>query len=204
MIRNVVFDVGNVFVCWSPPEVVRRCFDVPPDSDENRRWASILFRSPIWIGLNLGEFTQAEAQSAYRAQLGLTERETDALFFHVMDHQVPIDGTEALASRLRRARYRLFGLTDNVREIVVHSKTRYRFWDLFEGTIVSAEIGMMKPDHAIFRHLLMSFGLAPNETVFFDDHEPNTEGARAVGIESFVFTTAERCEHDLLSLGMSF
>jgi putative hydrolase of the HAD superfamily len=204
MIRNVIFDIGGVFVEWSPSEVIRRCCDLPPNSEENRRRADILFRSPIWIGLNLGELTQAEAELAYQAQLGLTKQETSALFFHVMDHQALIDGTEDIARRLRQSGYRVFALTDNVREIVAHLRTRHQFWDLFDGTVVSAEVGMRKPQHGIFHYTLATFGLAASETVFFDDHRPNVDGARSIGIEAFLFTTPSLCEHDLHTLGLAF
>jgi putative hydrolase of the HAD superfamily len=204
MIRNVIFDIGGVFVRWSPSEVIRRCFDLPPDSEENRRRTDILFRSPIWTALNLGELTQTEAELAYQAQLGLTEQETSALFFHVMDHQVLIEGTADIARRLRQAGYRVFAVTDNVREIMAHLKTRYIFWDLFHGTVVSAEVGMRKPQQAIFHYTLTTYGLAPSETVFFDDHRPNVEGARSIGMEAFLFTTPSQCEHDLLTLGLVY
>jgi putative hydrolase of the HAD superfamily len=204
MIRNVVFDVGNVFVRWSPPEIVRRCFDLAVDTDANQKRAEALFRSQIWRNLNLGELTQLEAELAYQAQFGLTQDETQKLFFHVMDHQELIDGTMSIAQRLRQSGYRVFGLTDNVREIVAYHKARNRFWDLFEGCVVSAEIGLMKPDPAIFRHMLETFRLAASETVFLDDFQVNVEGAKSVGIEAKLFTTAGRCEEDLRALGLAF
>lgn len=204
MIRNVIFDVGNVFVRWSPSDVVQRCFGLNADSDENRQRAEALFRCLIWKRLNLGELTQAEAELAYQTELGLSAAETGSLFFHVMDHQDMIDGTLPIAHRLKQAGYRVFGLTDNVHEIVAHLKSRHQFWDVFEGAVVSAEIGMMKPDPAIFRHALRTFGLAAKETVFFDDYQVNIDGARSIGMEAKLFTTAGRCEEDLRALGLVF
>jgi putative hydrolase of the HAD superfamily len=204
MIKNVIFDVGNVFVRWSPPEVVRRCFDLRPGTDANLKRAEALFRCPIWIRLNLGELTQLEAELAYQAEHGLTRAETAKLFFHVMDHQELIDGTVAIAGRLKQAGYRVFGLTDNVHEIVAHLKVRHQFWELFENVVVSAEIGLMKPNPAIFRHTLEKFNISGAETVFLDDYQVNIDGARSVGIEAKLFTTASRCEDDLRELGLSF
>ena len=203
MIRNVVFDIGNVFVQWSPPEIIRRCFDLPPDSTENRE-RTVLLRSPLWLRLNRGEVTQGEAELAYQAEHGLSREEAAALLFHAMDHQELVDGTEALARRLQGAGYRLFALTDNVREIVAHLKSRYRFWELFEGAVVSAEVGMLKPHDGIFRHLVDTFGLEPAETVFLDDVQGNVDGAIRVGLQARLFTTAERCEQDLRGLGLRF
>ena len=152
MIRNVVFDVGNVFVRWSPPEIIRRCFDHAIDSDENLKHAEMLFRSQLWRRLNLGELSQAECELAYQAEFGLTAEQTRMMFFHVMDHQEVIAGTVAIAERLKRASYRVLGLTDNVHEIVAYHKERNTFWTLFEGCVVSAEIGLMKPSPEIFHH----------------------------------------------------
>ena len=204
MIRNVVFDVGNVFVRWSPPEIVRRCFDHAIDSSENLQRAEALFRCELWRRLNLGALSQAEAELAYQRELGLTAEQTKSLFFHVMDHQEVIAGTVAIAERLKRAGYRVLGLTDNVHEIVAYHKTRNTFWTLFEGCVVSAEIGMMKPGPEIFQHLLQTFGLTASETVFLDDVQMNIDGAKSVGIEAKLFTTPERCEQDLRALGLAF
>ena len=203
MIKNVVFDIGNVFVQWSPPEVIRRCFDLAPDSAENRE-RTMLLRSPLWLRLNRGELTQAEAELAYQAEHGLTREQAATLLFHAMDHQELVDGTEAIARRLHAAGYRLFALTDNVREIVAHLKLRYEFWELFDGAVVSAEVGMLKPHEGIFRHLVDTFGLEPVETVFFDDVQSNVDGAMRVGLQARLFTTADQCEQDLQALGLRF
>ena len=204
MIRNVVFDVGNVMVRWAPAEIIHRCFDLAPETDENLQRAEAIFRSPIWRQLNLGRLNTTEAALAYQSGLGLTREETEKLFFHVTDHQHVIEGTVAIVRRLKAAGLRVLALTDNVHEIVAYHKTRNSFWVLFEGAVVSAEIGLMKPDPAIFRHLLDAYALTAAETLFFDDFQVNVDGARAVGIEARLFTTPERCEQDLRELAVTF
>jgi putative hydrolase of the HAD superfamily len=203
MIKNVVFDIGNVFVNWSPPEVIRRSFGHAHDSAENRERINLL-RSALWLRLNRGELTRAEAELAYRAEHGLTEREAADLLFHAIHHQELIDGTEAIARRLQAAGFRLFALTDNVHEIVAHLKTRFQFWELFEGAVVSAEIGMLKPHEGIFRHLVETFGLEPSETVFLDDVQANVDGAKRIGLQARLFTSPEQCERDLQAMGLRF
>lgn len=204
MIKNVIFDVGNVFVRWSPPDVVERCFGLAKSSDENLHRADALFRGPLWRRLNMGELTQAEAAQAYQAEFGLSKQQAEALFFHVTDHQEPIQSTEALARRLKLSGYRIFALTDNVHEIVAYLKSRHQFWPLFDDAVVSAEIGLMKPDPAIFRHAIARFGIVAAETVFLDDMKANVDGARSVGMAALLFTTADRGEADLHELGLTF
>jgi putative hydrolase of the HAD superfamily len=204
MIKNIIFDVGNVFVQWAPQEVVERCFDLKIGSAENSQRAAALFHGPLWMSLNRGELTQQEAERAYQVQFGLSEQETRTLFFHILDHLTPIEGTEEIAYRLRRAGYRVLAVTDNVHEIVAYIKARHRFWNAFEGAVVSAEIGILKPAPAIFQHALEKFRLVAEETAFFDDVEANVDGARSIGLEARLFTTARRCEADLRALGVTF
>lgn len=204
LIRNVVFDVGNVFVRWSPGTIVDRTFGEPFGGDANKRRTTEIFGSSTWLALNRGELSFDEAADEYRAQLGLTLQQCTDLFHHITDSQTPVDGTEALAVSLKQAGYRVFGLTDNVREIVSHLRRRYAFWNLFEGVVVSAEIGILKPNPVIFQHLLDRFGLSATETVFLDDMQRNVDGARAAGIAAIVFSDASKCSSDLRELGLSY
>ncbi|BAT60016.1 alpha-D-glucose-1-phosphate phosphatase YihX [Variibacter gotjawalensis] len=203
MIKNIIFDVGNVFVQWSPHEIVERSYQLAQGSDENLSKADTLFRNALWKGLNRGEMTMAEAQRAYRDQFALSEEEAERLFFHILDSLDVIEGTEALAQRLKAAGYRIFALTDNVHEIVAYLKNRHTFWPLFEAATISAELGLLKPEAAIYRHALDTHGLVGDETVFFDDIQANVDGAIAAGMHAKVFTTANRCEADLRELGVS-
>lgn len=62
--------------------------------------------------------------------------------------------------------------------------------DLFEQVFVSGELGTIKPDAAIFEHVLEALGVSPEQTVFIDNKEENVRGAEAVGIAGHVFTTS--------------
>jgi len=62
--------------------------------------------------------------------------------------------------------------------------------DLFEQVFVSGELGTIKPDAAIFEHVLEALGVAPEQTVFIDNKEENVRGAEALGIAGHVFTTS--------------
>lgn len=56
-------------------------------------------------------------------------------------------------------------------------------WDeVFDGVVISGEVGMRKPEPRIFRHALDVIGLAPHQCVFIDDIEANVAAARRLGI----------------------
>jgi putative hydrolase of the HAD superfamily len=87
---------------------------------------------------------------------------------------------------------------------VSHLKATYSFWPLFEGAIVSAEVGLLKPQPEIYQSLLSQYALEASETVFIDDMPYNVKGAEAVGIAAIQFNSASQCEDALISLGLEF
>jgi 2-haloacid dehalogenase len=69
-------------------------------------------------------------------------------------------------------------------------KPRHGFWGRFDGIVISAHVKLVKPQREIYDHLLKTWSLDPETTVFMDDRPENVEGARAAGIAAFVFTSA--------------
>jgi len=59
---------------------------------------------------------------------------------------------------------------------------RHLFPELFDVVVISAEVGMRKPEEQIFRHTAALLGLEPQECVFIDDLEANVAAAEAVGL----------------------
>jgi HAD superfamily hydrolase (TIGR01509 family) len=72
----------------------------------------------------------------------------------------------------------------------------------FDAVLTSHELGMVKPDPAIYRAALAASGAAPEEAAFFDDVLGHVEGARSVGIHGFLFTDADQFMRDLSELGV--
>ena len=197
MIKNVVFDIGNVVVRWDPNLIAERTFGATDTASTQR---DAIFGHPLWLSLNRGEVTEEDVKRAFAHELGVDHDTLDRLFFHIKDSQDLRDDTIALMHALKRQDFRLFALTDNVHEIVRYLREKYTFWDLFEHATVSAEIGALKPSPEIFKHMLSTNDLIPGQTVFFDDVPKNVEGAKAVGIEAFVFTDAQQAIADLATL----
>jgi len=64
-------------------------------------------------------------------------------------------------------------------------KTQHGFEEmesLFEKVYYSHELGMRKPDRAIYEFVLRDAGIVPEETLFIDDREENILAARELGI----------------------
>ncbi|CCO44550.1 putative Haloacid dehalogenase-like hydrolase [Vibrio nigripulchritudo SOn1] len=200
-IKNIIFDVGNVIVKWSPTDIIARTFNL--SGDECQAMANTIFQHQIWLDINKGKISELEAKLAYQEQLQLTPNETDVLFYQVKATQELLPGTFDMMKELKEKGYALFGLTDNVNEIVSHLKTTYDFWPLFDGAIVSAEWSVLKPDPKIYQLVNDKCGIRSEESVFLDDMPHNIEGAKKHGFEAFQFTTAKQAREDLRSLGVT-
>jgi putative hydrolase of the HAD superfamily len=78
------------------------------------------------------------------------------------------------------------------------------FSRMYHAVVISAEVGMRKPEERIFRHAADLIGLAPGECVFIDDMEANVRAAEAMGMHGVLHTQPEATVRALGELfGMS-
>ncbi|MGH3275985.1 MAG: HAD family hydrolase, partial [Streptosporangiaceae bacterium] len=80
------------------------------------------------------------------------------------------------------------------------SYPRHLFPDLFDDVVISAEVGMRKPEERIFRLAARQLGLEPGECVFIDDIQDNVTAAGAAGLVALRHTTAVQTREQLAGL----
>lgn len=193
MIKNIVFDIGNVLLKWQPEAVVSRFF---PDQD-SQQLTKLLFRSPLWLDLNMGKMTEAELIEIYHQTLDIRVEILVRLMREIKESLLPVENSLELLKNLHRLQYSLYALTDNVHEIVTFLREKYDFLDLFRGVVVSAEVGYLKPMKQIYQTLINLYEINPAESVFIDDILRNVEGAQAVGMQGIHFLNANQCAAEL-------
>ena len=91
--------------------------------------------------------------------------------------------------------YRLFALT-NTGGLGEHPLKK-QLEPFLEAFVQSGEIGLAKPDPAVFKYMLQTYGLKAEETLFIDDSAANVAGARAIGIHAVLFTGLEAFVQEL-------
>jgi putative hydrolase of the HAD superfamily len=72
----------------------------------------------------------------------------------------------------------------------------------FDYLLLSYEVGLVKPDPALFEDGLRRTGTRPDRTAYFDDSAAYVDAACALGIQGHVFTDAGRFREQLLGLGI--
>lgn len=201
MIKNIIFDVGNVLVRWDPQAVVARFF---PSSRDPVLLTRQLFRSPTWLALNRGEYTEAEIIQIYHQTLGIEVALLNELMQAIKVALQPIPGSFELLASLYKAGLPLYALTDNTKEIMRYLRQTYHFWHQFTGVVVSAEVGCLKPSPAIYQYLLDKYQLNAAETVFIDDHSPNIAAADQMNMATIQFENTSQCIAALRRLNIRF
>lgn len=74
--------------------------------------------------------------------------------------------------------------------------------ELFDEIIISAEVGLRKPDSAIFNLMLERLDIQPHEAIFVDDNPHNVAAAESVGMTGIIFTTHDDLQSDLTGKGV--
>ncbi|WP_418992033.1 HAD family hydrolase [Alistipes sp.] len=103
-----------------------------------------------------------------------------------IDLQEPVKPTEQLVRELKAAGYKLYVLSNMSREFIAFLR-RFPVYGLFDGEVVSCEVGTVKPEPRIYEILLERYRLDPAETLFVDDRQANIDAAERLGIRGHLF-----------------
>lgn len=198
-IRHIVFDIGKVLIHYDPDLPFQR---IIPDA-ERRRW---FFETVCTHDWNL---EQDRGRGWAEAEALLIERFPDEAaniraFRQHWHEMVPhaYEDSVAIMTGLIDAGHDVTMLTNFAADTFREARQRFDFLNRPRGVTVSGEIGLIKPDVAIYERHARDFGLDPAGSVFIDDSAKNVEGARAAGWQGIHFTGAERLRQDLQAMGV--
>jgi 2-haloacid dehalogenase len=193
-VTDVVFDIGNVLVRWSPHFLYSKIF---ADTAAIDRFLVEIDHDAWNLEQDRGR-PFAEGIAACIADHPEWEAEIRAYDARWQEMLVgAIDGSVVLLETLRARGMPTWAITNFSREKFAETRARFPFLQGFRDTVVSAHERMVKPDPAIYRLLLDRNGLTAANCLFIDDSLANVHGARAVGMQAVHFTTPERLAADL-------
>jgi 2-haloacid dehalogenase len=198
-IKHIVFDIGKVLIHYDPNLPFSR---VIPDETE-RAWFFANVCTHDWnIEQDRGR-TWADAEALLIADH--PEREEQIRSFRKFWHEmVPhhYEDSVAIMEGLIAEGRDVTMLTNFASDTFREAQQRFPFLTKPRGVTVSGDIGLIKPDVAIYETHANSFGLEPAATIFIDDSLPNVEGAKAAGWQAVHFTGADQLRRDLASYGI--
>jgi putative hydrolase of the HAD superfamily len=194
MIKNVVFDAGGVLLEWNPPRVIAELY---PDPAVQAGIRESIFDHPDWHEFDRGTITEATAPAHFARLSGRSLDEVRALLRATAESLRPIDGTIRLLEDLAAAGVHLFLLSNMPESTFNVLVKRHAFFAHFRQLVISGKILLLKPEAAIYKHLVETTGIVPAESVFIDDLTRNVVAARESGLHAIQFTTPEACRAEL-------
>ena len=201
MIRNIVFDMGNVLIRFDPDEFMDRAGIT--DSEDRKIVNRELFASVEWAQMDMGIETEDTFEPKVLARIPnrLREKVRELLRNWSYPRQY-MPGMPELVQRLKQAGYGIYLLSNA-------SVGQPAYWNqmpvskLFDGTLVSAFVKTVKPCPAIYRLFTEEFKLEEAECVFIDDTPINVAAAVACGWQGIVFHgDPAELEEKLKSIGV--
>ena len=198
-IACVVFDLGGVLIDWNPRYLYRKLIPEPARMEQFlAEVCSTEWRLPFDLGAPMADAI-ADLAARHPDLKDLIE-----VYAERWPEMLggPVDGSVEVLKEIRAAVPALYALSNWPAETFPHALAQFDFLDWFDGIVISGELGVKKPDAAIYRHLFAHHGVEPSTALFIDDVAENLTAAEALGLNTLLFTTAEALRRDLASFDL--
>lgn len=179
MIKNIVFDLGNVLFTFVPSDFL----DSKKYPEKIKKLIlSDVFGSHEWQMLDSGELNTTQAIEAIAKRSSLQRDEILRIFDLRQEMLQPIPSNVKLLPELKKQGFRLYFLSNFPADIWNDVRSSFSFFNNFDGGLISAEVKVKKPDRRIYELLLKEYSIHPHECLYIDDLEPNVRTAEALGM----------------------
>lgn len=201
MIRNIIFDMGQVLKRYDPDLCIS---PYVTDREDAALIRGVCFGSAEWVELDRGTMTYEEAIPRWKSRL--PERlhgQVDEIIANWHTTMTDIPETNEIVRALWEKGYAIY-LLSNVGVRFEEIRAFFPALAMMKGIVISSEEKLLKPDPRIYRILLDRCALTPDECVFIDDATANVAGAQAVGMHGIRFDgDADKLISDLAALGVT-
>lgn len=199
MIRNIIFDVGNVLVEYSWERMLK-ALHITGEAYDAVAKATVL--SPMWNELDRSLLSDEEILEGFIQNAPEYEKETRLVWDNIPESIHCYDYSVEWVRKFRKKGYGTYILSNYSKRGYEMTKQELPFVADMDGVLFSYEVKLVKPEPEIYQTLLKKFQLKPEESVFLDDNEKNIIAAREAGIHAIHFRNKEQAEAELEKLGV--
>ena len=190
MIRNMVFDIGNVLMDFRWKEYMRSLFG--EDETLIQTINQGIWHNGCWAAMDKGEMDGAATLRSAVAFAPQYEKEIKftldkvAIAFHKCDYAT------SWVQELKRMGLNVYYLSNYSAFSIAANPEVLNFIPYMDGGVFSFEVKAVKPEPEIYRCLCDKYDLKPEECLFTDDVLANVKGAQACGFQGIVFEGYEK------------
>ena len=192
----IILDLGNVLAFHDNVKLfaeMARAFDTTPDALKER------LEGGLWERVNRGQLPGDSLRKELVERLGKEITAKD--WFEVWNCHFTLNEPMVTMVDFLVGQVKLVLLSNTHDQHVAYVRPKLPVLEKFDGLVFSCEVGLMKPQKAIYEKALAAAGTAPWKTAFFDDVKSYAIAATQVGVHGRVFTTLEQFQDDLAKLG---
>jgi glucose-1-phosphatase len=181
MIKNIIFDIGNVLLNWKPEEYLKQ---KGIKSDKILEVHNELFKCEEWGMLDRGAITEEEAKNIIINRSRENGHLIKLAFDNWYEMFTPIEDSVAILKNVKNAGYKVYYLSVFHLLAFEHVTRKYDFFELFDGGVASYEAKQVKPEEGIYKLLIEKYTIKPEESIFIDDSEANIEAAKKLNFNA--------------------
>ncbi|MBI3553568.1 MAG: HAD family phosphatase [Elusimicrobia bacterium] len=194
----VFFDIGNVLLRVSAKQAVRRIAWAV--GHHPLKVARYFFSSDIVDEIERGTIEPQELYERFRSELDYKGSFPE--FNKLWCGYFRLDRKGAYALKAVAELHPTYLLSNTNYLHYEFIKSRYGFAGQVDGAVLSYELGLRKPEPAIYHAALKLAGVAPDQAVYIDDIKENVEAARKVGITAILNRPCTNLRRELSKLGV--
>ncbi len=197
MIKNIVFDIGQVLIKWTPFELLDDFFydnDIIPHKKEDIKTAlDAIFLTGIWDKLDEGVLEETDIFTEMFEEAPDYKREIVYVLEHIHMYAKKFDYTKDWIKKYKDKGYNVYFLSNY--SAYLRRKATYLtdFTDIMDGGIFSHEVKCKKPDLKIYKIFLEKYNLKAEECIFIDDRKENVEAAKKIKFNTIEFKDYNSC-----------
>lgn len=180
MIKNIIFDLGNVLL-KSSPSIVLENLNISDEIKNNIK--SKFFNN--WQHIDLGEESIKEHFDNCKFNFDI-DKSTREILLNYYKYRPFNNEMIELMNKLKHNNYKIFILSNNNKQTCEYLK-QLPIFERIDGWIVSCDYHIVKPNKEIYVKLFNTFNIKPDECFFIDDNKKNVEIGAILGMQGFTF-----------------
>ena len=182
MIKNIIFDCGQVLIRYNETEIAAHYVDTPEEAEFLGR---IAMARKYWNRFDEGTLNEADYLEQVKKELPEHLHKAVEMLVRGWIGNCPmIPGMEDIVRDVKKSGKKLYLLSNFNQRLRTEP---YPILSEFDALVISGEINKVKPDRAIYDYLLNTYALNPEECIFIDDNPANIAMAESLGITGYLF-----------------
>jgi putative hydrolase of the HAD superfamily len=194
MIKNIIFDLGNVLLEFKPLDYLKGILKNDVIVDDIYK---SIFLSEEWVMLDSGTITQEEAVKQICSRSPKNEMYIKQCMDKWFDILTPIEKNVKILNKLKQKGYKLYILSNFHALAFEIVSNKYDFFKCFDGGIISYKENLLKPQPEIFNRLIEEYNIKAEESLFIDDTLANIEAANSLDFKTIHFNSPNSLEEGL-------